>query len=232
MLARSTEDKTLNVIETFRSIQGEGSHVGLPCGFIRLATCNLRCVYCDTPYSFEPGAPHAISALLDLAASWGVRHTCVTGGEPMIQRDGAITLMEGLLALGQTVLLETHGALPLAGVPRAVVRVMDVKTPGGLGLDPASSKFQRTHFHYGNLDVLEPHDEVKFVLMGREDYTWAKAFITEHRLLGRVRTVLLSPSYGALAAADLAAWILDDQLPVRLNLQAHKTIWGADVHGV
>ncbi|MBT9556018.1 MAG: radical SAM protein [Myxococcales bacterium] len=222
----------LRLIELFNSVQGEGSHAGLPCSFVRLATCNLRCVYCDTPHSFGDGEPHDVSTIVERVAALGSKHVCVTGGEPMLQREGCISLMTALLERGHTVLLETHGAVSLEGVPDAVVRIMDVKTPDGLGFDANSTKFKRIHFDYTNLERLKPHDEVKFVLMGRRDYEWARAFVAEHRLMGRVRHVLFSPSFHDLPAKDLVDWILEDRLPVRLNLQTHKYIWGPDVQGV
>ncbi len=222
----------LRLIELFNSVQGEGSHAGLPCSFVRLATCNLRCVYCDTPYSFGDGEPQDVKSIVERVVAFGSRHVCVTGGEPMLQREGCIALMQGLIESGHTVLLETSGAVSLEGVPDEVVRIMDVKTPDGLGLSESSTKFTRIHFDYENLERLRSHDEVKFVLMGRRDYEWARSFVAEHRIAERVKHVLFSPSFHDLPARDLVSWILEDGLPVRLNLQTHKYIWGPDVQGV
>jgi len=199
---------------------------------VRLARCNLRCTYCDTEYSFGSGEPWSLDAIIERVEGYGVRHVCITGGEPMLQPDDALALMERFTALGYTILLETHGALPLDGVPEAVVKVMDVKTPDGLGMDAEDPRFVQKHLHYPNLGLLTPNDEVKFVVTSRADYEWSRDFIVEHGLADRCGHVLLSPSWGQVTPADLVSWILEDRLDARLNLQAHKVIWGENVSGV
>ncbi|MFT7621887.1 MAG: 7-carboxy-7-deazaguanine synthase [Myxococcota bacterium] len=221
----------LRVIEIFGSIQGESSYQGLPFAFIRLARCNLRCVWCDTEYSFRGGQEMSQAQVLETVASYGVRHACVTGGEPLLQRDESISLMKALLAREYTVTLETHGALSLEGVPAEVARIVDVKTPEALG-KPDDDAFRAMHFHYPNLELLTPLDEVKIVVSSRSDYEWARTFIREHDLDARCGSVLLSPAWGLVQPSDLAAWVMEDRLPVRLNLQLHKFVWGEGVAGV
>ena len=222
----------LNVVEIFCSIQGESSYAGLPTAFVRLAACNLRCGYCDTPYSFGKGEPVSKGDVLSRVDAYRVRHVCLTGGEPMLQPDAAIDLMRSLVERGYTVTLETNGTIPLDGVPSEVVRVMDVKTPDGLGMAANDARFVKQHLHYPNLRSLTDRDQVKFVITGRGDYEWARDFIREYRLDDRVGDVLLSPAWDELDPKVLVAWILEDGLPVRLNLQLHKYVWGADVSGV
>ncbi len=224
--------KDVRIIEIFCSVQGETSHAGVPCAFVRLARCNLRCTYCDTEYSFGSGDPWTHAAILDRVHPYGVRHVCITGGEPMLQREHALTLMGAFLAAEYTVMLETHGAIALDGVPDAVVKVVDVKTPAGLGMDAADPRFAATHFHYPNLDLLTDNDEVKFVVTDRSDYEWSRDFVAEHQVAQRCGQVLFSPSWGQVDPADLVAWMLADHVPARLNLQVHKVIWGADASGV
>ncbi len=222
----------LRVIEIFGSIQGESSLAGVPFAFVRLARCNLRCVWCDTEYSFGGGDEMSLDAVLEQVDGFGVKHVCVTGGEPMLQADRAIELMNALHDRGYTVTLETHGALPLHDVPDHVIKIVDVKTPGGLGMDADDPKFLEKHFCYANLETLTPADEVKLVVNSRADYEWARAFVRAHDLDGRCGHVLFSPAWEEIAPSDLVAWILEDRLPVRLNLQLHKVVWGADVTGV
>ncbi len=227
----------MRVTELFLSVQGEGVDAGRLCTFMRFTACNVRCGYCDTPYSFQGGEDRTIDELVAEAEAHGAPMVCLTGGEPMLQRD-IVPLMERLLERGFHVALETNGVIPLAKVPRAIVKVMDVKTPGAFRRpdsppDFASSEaFRRMHLHYPNLETLTPNDQVKFVLCDREDYEWARAFMADHRLADRVAHVLLSPSHGQLDPRDLVAWMKEDRVPARLNLQAHKYIWGADVSGV
>ncbi len=224
--------RMLRVIEIFRSIQGESSLAGWPTAFVRLAECNIRCTYCDTTYSFGKGEEWTEDAIVERVTGYGVRHVCVTGGEPMLQAEGAIALMRRLLDLGHVVSLETNGVIPLDGVPDGVVRVMDLKTPGGLGRSPGDPGFLKRFLHAPNLALLDRRDELKVVVTSHSDYVWARTFLREHRLFERVGAVLFSPSHGQVSPADLAAWMLDDQLPARLNLQLHKVIWGADATGV
>ena len=221
----------LRLVEIFNSIQGEGTHAGLPCAFVRLAACNLRCGYCDTPYSFGKGDEKSTAAIVAQVESYGVRHVCITGGEPMLQANAANDLMATFIDRGYTVLLETNGTISLADVPAPVVKVMDIKTPDGLGMRPDDARFVKMHLDYNNLNHLTPRDEVKFVITSRADYEWSKAFVLEHNLNARCGQVLFSPSWSDIEASQLAAWLLEDQLPVRLNLQLHKYVWGPDATG-
>jgi 7-carboxy-7-deazaguanine synthase len=215
------------ITETFTSVQGEGAAAGRPCTFVRLARCNLRCVWCDTKYSFTGGDERALDDVLADVRARGPRLVCVTGGEPLMQPE-AVPLMQQLLDEGFEVLLETSGALPLDPVPAGVVKVMDLKCPGS-GEEAAN--------HWPNLRLLGVRDEVKFVVQDEVDYLWARDACRRHGLGGRpprsgAPGVLLSPVHGALAPADLVAWMLRDGLEARLNLQVHKYVWGADARGV
>ncbi|MBI3986953.1 MAG: radical SAM protein [Lentisphaerae bacterium] len=214
-------DDTLDICETFASIQGESTFAGLPCFFIRLAGCNLRCAYCDTPYAFEAGRPMASAELVRHVRESGVSLVEVTGGEPLLQA-GTVPLLRQLHSVG-TVLLETNGTRDISVIPDAVVAIMDIKCPGS-GMVEA--------FDARNIRRLRPHDEVKFVLTDRGDYEWAKNLLLEHRLDSRCHAVLLSPAPGRLEPAALVEWMLADRLPVRLNLQLHKLIWNPSSRGV
>ncbi len=211
----------LYVTEIFHSIQGESTHAGVPCVFIRLAGCNLRCSWCDTTYAFHEGRPMTIEGVLEEVA----RHPCgtveVTGGEPLLQPE-AIPLMAELLRRGQRVLLETGGSLPVEDVPEGVVRIIDVKCPG-------SGESHRNRWE--NLDRLRPGDELKFVVRDREDYLWAARVVRE-RGLHEKAAVLFSPVHGECDPAHLAQWILEDGLPVRLQVQLHKVLWPGILRGV
>lgn len=208
--------------EIFHSIQGESSYAGFPCVFVRLTACDLRCAWCDTPYAFFEGRKRDVEEVLDEVRSFGCPLVEITGGEPLLQPD-VYRLMDRLVEEGFEVLLETGGHLPVDRVPPAVVRVMDVKCPGS----GESSKV-----HWANLARLSSRDEVKFVISDRADYEFARGVVAEHQLSGRVGAVLFSPVHGRLAPADLAAWVLADRLPVRLQLQVHKYIWSPDTRGV
>lgn len=211
----------LEVSELFFSIQGESSFAGLPCVFIRLAGCNLRCTYCDARYTHEEGgARKTVAELLDFTARFPCTIVEVTGGEPLVQ-DDTVVLLEALLAEDRTVLLETNGSLSLAGVPAAVVKIVDVKCP-----DSGMSG----HFLTENLTFLQDHDELKFVLCSKKDYQWALSFIDRNRLMGR--KLLFSPVPGALPPTILADWLLADRLPIRLQLQLHKILWPDIARGV
>ena len=208
-------EPTLQLSEIFYSIQGESSFAGYPCLFFRLSGCNLRCSYCDAKYTYEePATVTPLSTLLREAARYPKALIELTGGEPLLQEE-VYPLMEGLLAAGRTVLLETNGSLSLARVPREVVKIIDLKCPD-------SGMAERMEL--ANLDLLAPHDEIKFVLSSRPDYDWAKAIMAQHRLAEKAK-VILSPVIGRLAPALLAEWLLADALPARLQLQLHTLLW-------
>jgi len=218
----STIETVLTINEIFHSIQGESTHTGRPCVFVRLTACDLRCSWCDTPYAFTEGTKVSVDDVVARVADYGCDLVEITGGEPLLQRD-VYPLMERLLEAGRTVMVETGGHLSIKDVPPRVIRIVDVKCPGS-GESPKN--------HWDNLQLLTPHDEVKFVIRDREDYEYARDVVARHALVGRTAAVLFSPVHNVLPAKDLAAWILDDRLAVRLQLQAHKFIWGADVRGV
>jgi 7-carboxy-7-deazaguanine synthase len=212
----------LTVNEIFHSIQGESTHAGRPCVFVRLTACDLRCSWCDTPYAFTEGRKMSIDDVLADVESRGERLVEITGGEPLLQKD-VYPLMEALLERGHEVLLETGGHLPLTLVPRAVRKIVDVKCPG-------SGESDRNH--WDNLAAVGPDDEVKFVVKDRNDYEYARRVIREHDLAGRVRAIHVSPVHGVLEPRALAEWVLADRLPVRVQLQLHKYIWSPTTRGV
>lgn len=209
----------LRITEVFCSLQGEARDVGWPTVFVRLTGCPLRCRYCDTAYAFHGGAWRELDDILAEVAGYGVHRVCVTGGEPLAQ-PGCLVLLQRLCDQGYEVSLETSGALDIGDVDPRVVRVMDIKTPG-------SGEVERNW--YGNIAHLRPRDQVKFVLCHRADYDWARRFLAEHQLEARC-DVLLSPCHLELSARDLADWIVQDRLPVRMQVQLHKLLWG-DVPG-
>jgi 7-carboxy-7-deazaguanine synthase len=211
----------LRVNEIFHSIQGESTAAGLPCVFVRLTGCHLRCSWCDTTYAFHEGRPMSVDEVLDEVARYPCRTVELTGGEPLLQPE-AIPLMARLLAHGYRVLLETGGAAPIDAVPEGVTVVLDVKCPG-------SGESARNLWE--NLDRLRPGDEIKFVVRDREDYVWAVRTIAERGLHSRAK-LLMSPVFGELEAALLAEWILEDGAPVRLQLQLHKILWPGVERGV
>lgn len=211
----------LTISEIFYSIQGESSYAGYPCLFFRLAGCNLRCSYCDARYTYEePGHGLTIDALLAEAAKHPNALIEITGGEPLLQ-EAIYTFMDQLLAAGRTVLLETNGSIELNRVPAAVVKIMDLKCPG-------STMHERMDLR--NLDLLQPHDEVKFVVGSRLDYEWARRVMEEHGLSERVK-VLIAPVAGSLPPAELADWLLADELCARLQIQLHTLLWPAKKRG-
>jgi 7-carboxy-7-deazaguanine synthase len=223
------------ITEIFKSIQGEGTRAGLPCIFVRLTGCNLRCTWCDTAYAFHGGAKQSIEEVLDrvqLLAGDGPNRTAlveITGGEPLLQPEAPI-LAEKLLAAGYTVLIETSGERPVAALPREVIKIVDVKCPDSGEPDT---------FDITNLEAVDEKDEIKFVISTRCDYEFARHFTVENRLVARVHQVLFSPvfpdpagKWDGLNARDLAEWILADGLPVRLGLQLHKFIWDPAMKGV
>ena len=205
----------LRLTEIFLSVQGEARAVGWPTVFVRLTGCPLRCQYCDTAYAFHGGDWWEIDAILAEVAKHGVRHVCVTGGEPLAQKR-CLVLLEKLCDAGYEVSLETSGAIDVAGVDPRVSRVVDLKTPG-------SKEMHRNRLE--NLPLLTAHDQVKFVVCDRADYEWARGMVAEHGLADRCE-VLFSPSFGQVAPRELAEWILADKLPVRFQMQLHKQLWG------
>jgi 7-carboxy-7-deazaguanine synthase len=212
----------LTVNEIFHSIQGESTHAGRPCVFVRLTACDLRCSWCDTPYAFHEGSKMTIEDVVGRVRDYGCDVIEITGGEPLLQKD-VYPLMRRLLEEGHTVMLETGGHLSVTDVPEGVIRVIDVKCPG-------SGEAEK--MHWANLDALRPTDEVKFVIRDRADYEYARDVVKRHGLVGRCAAVLFSPVHGVLDSKDLASWILSDKLSVRLQLQAHKYIWDATTRGV
>lgn len=204
----------LRITEIFHSIQGEADAIGWPTVFVRLTGCPLRCVWCDTEYSFHGGGWRGIDDILSEVATHGAKHVCVTGGEPLAQKR-CLVLLRKLCDAGYEVSLETSGALDVSAVDPRVRKVMDLKAPG-------SGESRRNL--WSNLDHLLPHDQLKIVLASRSDYEWACARLAEHALADRCM-VLFSPVHGALQPRDLAEWILADQLPVRFQLQLHKLLW-------
>lgn len=213
---------TLVVNEIFFSIQGESTLAGRPCAFVRLTGCNLRCSYCDTEYAFHEGRRMTVGEIAEQVGAYGADLVEITGGEPLLQQ-GVHALVEQLLACGMTVMIETSGALDIGRLDPGVVRIVDIKCP-------ASGESSRNL--WSNVEFLTRRDEVKFVLSDRADYEWAREVMRRHNLPSRVNAVLMSCAFGRLEPARLAAWILTDGLPVRLQLQAHKYIWAPDARGV
>ena len=205
----------LKITEIFFSLQGEADSVGIPTVFVRLTGCPLRCQYCDTAYAFHGGEWWEIEAILERVRSFGTRYVCVTGGEPLAQR-ACTQLLTRLCDGGLRVSLETSGAMPLEGVDPRVIKVVDLKTPG-------SGEERRNR--YEQLARLNAHDQVKFVICGRHDYEWSREQLRTRDLAARC-TVLFSASHQELPARELANWILEDQLPVRFQIQLHKYLWG------
>ena len=212
----------LTVNEIFYSIQGESTHAGRRCVFVRLTACDLRCSWCDTPYAFHEGRKMSVDEVIGAVS----QHACdlveITGGEPLLQED-VYPLMERLLADGRTVMLETGGHRPIDRVPRRVIKIVDVKCPG-------SGESDRND--WSNLARLAPHDEVKFVIHDRADYEYARDVIERHHLASQGTAILMSPVHGVLDPRTLSEWLLTDHLPARLQLQLHKYIWEPNTRGV
>ncbi len=209
----------LKLTEIFLSIQGEADAVGWPTVFVRLTGCPLRCTYCDTEYAFYGGEWRDQAEVLEKVASYGVRHVCVTGGEPLAQK-GCVSLLTALCDAGYRVSLETSGAMDISHVDSRVVRVVDIKTPG-------SGEAERNRWE--NIGLLTTNDQLKFVICDRVDYEWARAQVADRTLSDRAM-VLFSPSAKQINATELAEWVMADRLPVRFQLQLHKILWG-DVAG-
>lgn len=205
----------LKIYEIFYSLQGESTRIGLPTVFIRLTGCPMRCTYCDTEYAFSGGQNMEIADILEQVGEYGTRYITVTGGEPLAQKE-CLGLLAALCDAGYSVSLETGGAMDVAAVDPRVSIIMDIKTPGSN---------ETTNMRWDNLAHISTKDEIKFVLCSREDYDWAKQVIGEKQLLEKC-TILFSPSYNQVTPSDLAAWVLEDQLAVRMQLQMHKILWG------
>jgi 7-carboxy-7-deazaguanine synthase len=214
--------KKLTVNEIYLSVQGESTWAGLPCVFVRLTFCDLRCTYCDTEYAFYEGNKMTLDEILGKVRGFGCPVVEVTGGEPLLQ-PACVPLLRELCEAGFTVLLETSGAHDIAAVDPRVHRIMDLKTP--------SSGECGRNLHT-NIAHLTGRDEVKFVVGSREDYEWARGQIREHDLPSKVRAVLLGPVFGKIAPADLVGWMLEDKVPARFQLQMHKFIWEPRARGV
>lgn len=214
-------NERLRVIEVYTSVQGESTWAGLPCTFVRLAGCNLRCTWCDSEFTFTGGEHRSIDDVLAQVAAAGVPLVEVTGGEPLVHHQ-AIPLMQRLLDAGHTVLLETSGSLSIADVPDPVHVILDLKPPDSG--EVASNLWD-------NVPLLRSHHEVKLVLASRRDYEWARDVIAEHDLGSRC-TVILSPAWGLLDPAGLVDWMLEDRVPARLGMQLHKVVWDRDARGV
>jgi 7-carboxy-7-deazaguanine synthase len=219
--AAQAPDRRLRVNEIFYSLQGESTFAGLPCVLVRLTGCQMRCRWCDTAYSFHEGQWRAVEEILAEVATYGCPLVELTGGEPLLQ-PAALPLLAALCDQGYTVLLETGGGVDISGVDERVHRIVDVKCPGSGEMDGN---------HWPNLDLLTARDELKFVLADRGDYEWARHLIHERRLT-ESNTVHLSPVHGELSPQDLARWVLEDGLPVRVQPQLHKILWGATTRGV
>ena len=205
----------LKIYEIFHSLQGETSRMGLPTVFIRLTGCPMRCTYCDTAYAFSGGTNIETATILTKVAQYNTRFVTVTGGEPLAQK-ACYGLLKELCDAGYSVSLETGGAMDISPVDARVSIILDIKTP-------ASNEL--INMRWDNLAHIKPIDELKFVLCNRADYDWAKALLTTHKLPEKC-PVLFSPSYHDLKADELASWVLADQLPVRMQLQLHKILWG------
>jgi 7-carboxy-7-deazaguanine synthase len=213
----------MRVTEIFYSIQGESSYAGLPCAFVRLTYCNLRCVWCDSEYTFAGGEELSVDAVLERVRAYACPLVEVTGGEPLVQKRECCELVRRLCDGGYTVLVETGGGLDVSPLDARAVKILDVKCPG-------SGEAGRNH--WPNLERLGPRDEVKFVVKDRADFDYALGVIDRYRLGERAPEVLISPVWGAVAWADLAAWVLASGVRARLQLQLHKLIWGAEARGV
>ena len=211
----------LKINEIYYSVQGESTHAGRPCIFIRLTFCNLRCTYCDTEYAFYEGKDMEIDDIMSEIQQWDCNLVEVTGGEPLFQEE-CIDLLNELVISKYEVMLETGGSLSVSYVPKNVIKIVDFKCP--------SSGMEKKNL-WSTVDNLQPHDEVKFVIGNREDFDWAKEKITEYSL-DKKCTVLFSPTFGEIDPQQIVGWILAENLPVRMQMQMHKMIWNPDKQGV
>jgi 7-carboxy-7-deazaguanine synthase len=210
------------ITEIFKSIQGESSYAGLPCVFVRLTGCNLRCHWCDTAYAFHGGQNMTVEDVLVRVGELGGNLVELTGGEPLLQKE-VVPLAATLIDRGRRVLLETSGERFIGELPKEVVKIMDVKCPGS---------GEGGKFCLENLQAIEPKDQVKFVILDEGDYRFAQTFMDEHRLHERVREIIFSPVFGKMHPRTLSEWILRDGLDVRLGMQIHKFIWNPETRGV
>ncbi len=213
----------MRITEIFYSIQGESSYAGLPCAFVRLTWCNLRCTWCDSEYTFTGGTEMSVDEVLERVRGYGCRLVEITGGEPLVQKRECTELVRRLCDEGFTVLVETGGSLDASVLDSRAIRILDVKCPG-------SGEAERNF--WPNLERLNPQDEIKFVIADRADFDYAREMIEKYRLAQRVPFVLMSPVWGAVEWKDLAGWILQSGVRARLQLQMHKLIWGPDTKGV
>ncbi len=213
----------MRITEIFYSIQGESSYAGLPCAFVRLTWCNLRCTWCDSEYTFTGGTEMSVDEVLEWVRGYGCRLVEITGGEPLVQKRECTELVRRLCDEGFTVLVETGGSLDASVLDSRAIRILDVKCPG-------SGEAERNF--WPNLERLNPQDEIKFVIADRADFDYAREMIEKYRLAQRVPFVLMSPVWGAVEWKDLAGWILQSGVRARLQLQMHKLIWGPDTKGV
>lgn len=212
----------MKVCEIFLSIQGESTYAGLPCVFIRMTGCNLRCSYCDTVYAYEEGIEMPQNLIFDTVSRYGISLIELTGGEPLLQSGELLPLIDRLIEGNFSVLIETNGSISIKDINPAAIIIMDIKTPG-------SGMHEKTAL--SNLNYLKSDDEIKFILTNRNDYEWAKDVISLHKLSDRFK-VLMSPAYGTLFPETLSGWIIADKLRVRLNLQLHKYIFGNERRAV
>ncbi len=212
----------LRLIEVYASVQGESTWAGLPCVFVRVAGCNLRCVWCDSTFTFKGGEHRSVDAIVDDVVARGIPLVELTGGEPLVHRN-AVPLMQRLVDRGLTVLLETSGSRDIGDVPAEVHVILDLKPP--------DSGEERANL-WSNVPKLRPKDEVKFVIASRRDYEWSRERVREHGLDERVGAVLFSPVWGSVEPRVLVDWIMEDKLPVRFQLQMHKVVWPPDQRGV
>ena len=211
----------MKVCEIFASIQGESTYAGLPCIFVRMTGCNLRCKYCDTTYAYDQGSEMTVEDIIDAVRFFGFNLVEITGGEPLLQRDTG-ALISLLLNMEFKVMVETNGSADIGDIDRRATIIMDVKTPGS-GMSDS--------MRIENIALLKKSDELKFVITDKVDYDWARAMVRQFSLSGKC-TVLFSPVYGKLEPLELSKWIIADKLPVRINLQLHKYIYSPDQRGV